>query len=243
MQSSARQSFLWFCHSPAHGRVIRRAGGTLWHSLSPSCSMSQTCLPLHTLLFPGAPTYGREQTCAYLFALSHSMFSGLHRVLTAQLAGIMLAFRSPFKVSTKYNFPWGIPSSTRTRITGTLCLLSLLSVLATLFHCPAVGPRPFKPGTRTFNAGIWTVHFGIDNGGHDSQRRIRDLIRYAASVAFMEFVNIWFDVDRDMELDVVGLLETDLHVSMNVVVRAQLIYAWISGRCMEIAICELCDEQ
>ena len=59
----------------------------------------------------------------------------------------------------------------------------------------------------------------------------------------MEFVSIWFDVDRDMELDVVGLLETDLHVSMNVVVRAQLIYAWISGRCMEIAICELCDEQ
>jgi hypothetical protein len=36
------------------------------------------------------------------------------------------------------------------------------------------------------------VHFGIDNIGHDSQRLIRDII-------------------RDMQLDVVGLLETDLH--------------------------------
>jgi len=36
------------------------------------------------------------------------------------------------------------------------------------------------------------VHFGIDNEGHDSQRGMRNLI-------------------RDMELDIVGLLETDLH--------------------------------
>jgi len=43
-------------------------------------------------------------------------------------------------------------------------------------------------------AGIWTVHFGIDNEGRDSQRRMRDLV-------------------SDMQLDVVGLLETDLHVS------------------------------
>jgi len=36
------------------------------------------------------------------------------------------------------------------------------------------------------------VHFGIDNEGHDSQGGMRNLI-------------------RDMELDIVGLLETDLH--------------------------------
>jgi len=36
------------------------------------------------------------------------------------------------------------------------------------------------------------VHFGIDNEGRDSQRRMRDLV-------------------GDMQLDVVGLLETDLH--------------------------------
>jgi hypothetical protein len=40
------------------------------------------------------------------------------------------------------------------------------------------------------------VHFGIDNEGRDSQRRMRDLV-------------------GDMKLDVVGLLETDLHVSQS----------------------------
>ncbi|KAI9567300.1 Frag1/DRAM/Sfk1 family-domain-containing protein [Boletus coccyginus] len=113
-------------------------------------------------------------------------------VLIAQLLAILLAFRSPFGASTRTNFLPGIPSSTRTRVPAILCLLSLISVLVTLFRWPPVGPRPFKPGTRIFNAGIWTIHFGIDNAGHDSQRRIRDVI-------------------RDMQLDVVGLLETDLH--------------------------------
>lgn len=43
-----------------------------------------------------------------------------------------------------------------------------------------------------------------------------------------------------MELDVVGLLETDLHVSADVVaVRVQLKYARISGQCMGIVTCEL----
>ncbi|KAH0833136.1 Frag1/DRAM/Sfk1 family-domain-containing protein [Lanmaoa asiatica] len=115
-------------------------------------------------------------------------------VLTAQLAAISLAFRSPFGASTRLTSFLRIPNSTRTQISAILCLLSLVSVLVTLLHWPAVGPRPFKPGTGVFNAGIWTIHFGIDNVGHDSQRRIRDVI-------------------RDMQLDVVGLLETDLHVS------------------------------
>ncbi|EGO24579.1 hypothetical protein SERLADRAFT_369838 [Serpula lacrymans var. lacrymans S7.9] len=70
-----------------------------------------------------------------------------------------------------------------------LALLSISSLLITLYRWPLVGPRPYKAGTRIFNAGIWTVHFGIDNVGRDSQRRMRDLIR---------------------RLDVVGLLETDL---------------------------------
>ncbi|KAG6370470.1 hypothetical protein JVT61DRAFT_12093 [Boletus reticuloceps] len=119
-------------------------------------------------------------------------------VLAAQLAAISLT-SWPFGASTRPNSMLRIPSSTRTRIPVILCLLSLSSVLVTLLHWPAVGPTPYKPGTRTFNAGIWTIHFGIDNVGHDSQRRIRDVI-------------------RDMKLDVVGLLETDLQVSADVVV-------------------------
>ncbi|KAF9565170.1 hypothetical protein CPC08DRAFT_704709 [Agrocybe pediades] len=73
-----------------------------------------------------------------------------------------------------------------------LALISICSFLTTLYRLPRAPPQPFKPGTRMFNGGIWTVHFGIDNEGHDSQRGMLNLI-------------------RDMELDVVGLLETDLH--------------------------------
>lgn len=130
---------------------------------------------------PGG-SYLRERTDLYVFLASfRSILKAVRRVLIAQLAAILLAFRSPFRISTRHNSFLSIPSSTRTHITATLCLLSLVSVLVTLLRWPAVGPRPFKPGTRVFNAGIWTIHFGIDNAGHDSQRRIRDVIRYDAS--------------------------------------------------------------
>jgi len=64
--------------------------------------------------------------------------------------------------------------------------------VTSLCRVPVQVPRPHKPARRLVTAGIWTVHFGIDNEGHDSQRRMRDLI-------------------GDLSLDVVGLLETDLH--------------------------------
>ncbi|KXN85854.1 Protein cwh43 [Leucoagaricus sp. SymC.cos] len=83
----------------------------------------------------------------------------------------------------------------RTKASYVYFLLSLMSVtsgLVTLYRLPSSPPYPFKPGPRVVQAGIWTVHFGFDNEGHDSQRGIRNLI-------------------RDMQLDIVGLLETDLH--------------------------------
>ena len=75
-----------------------------------------------------------------------------------------------------------------------LTLLSISSVLVTLYRWPSSPPHPHHSGPRILTAGIWTVHFGFDNEGRDSQRRIRDLV-------------------SDMQLDIVGLLETDLHVS------------------------------
>ncbi|KAJ4480022.1 Frag1/DRAM/Sfk1 family-domain-containing protein [Lentinula aciculospora] len=74
----------------------------------------------------------------------------------------------------------------------TLALISVLGVLATLYRLPATPTQPFRPEHRMLRAGIWTIHFGIDNEGRDSQRRVMNLI-------------------KDMELDVVGLLETDLY--------------------------------
>ncbi|KAF9523555.1 Frag1/DRAM/Sfk1 family-domain-containing protein [Crepidotus variabilis] len=70
--------------------------------------------------------------------------------------------------------------------------LSVLTLLTTIYRLPRAPPTPFKPGPKIFTAGIWTVHFGIDNEGHDGQQGMMNLI-------------------KDMELDIVGLLETDLN--------------------------------
>ncbi len=76
-----------------------------------------------------------------------------------------------------------------------LALLPLLALGATTYRLPRTAPAPFRPEARIVRAGIWAVHFGVDNEGHDSQKGMLRVI-------------------QDMELDVVGLLETDLHVRL-----------------------------
>ncbi|KAI0059171.1 hypothetical protein BV25DRAFT_1860733 [Artomyces pyxidatus] len=87
-----------------------------------------------------------------------------------------------------------LPSPARRYTLATLSLVVLATVVSPLARPlpPAPRPAPAHARARLFNAGIWTVHFGIDDAGRDSQRRMRDLV-------------------RDMELEVLGLLETDLH--------------------------------
>ncbi|KAI1797457.1 Frag1/DRAM/Sfk1 family-domain-containing protein [Ganoderma leucocontextum] len=130
-------------------------------------------------------------TVAYAFVPGGKYFrERTNLVLSAQFACIALAFRWP-KLNTR---PLSLTVSKRAQYTiqYALAVFSALSLLATLYHTPSVVPKPHHPGPRIVRAGIWTVHFGIDNRGRDSQRLMRDLI-------------------KDMELDVVGLLETDLH--------------------------------
>lgn len=47
-----------------------------------------------------------------------------------------------------------------------------------MYRWPTKEIKPFRPGPRIIRAGIWTVHFGIDDEGRDSQRRMRDIVRY-----------------------------------------------------------------
>ncbi|ESK82818.1 calcofluor white hypersensitive protein [Moniliophthora roreri MCA 2997] len=111
-------------------------------------------------------------------------------VILAQLACLVPAFKwQKSQQHTLYpSLPTLVVSYTRT----TLMFISLLSVLTTLYHLPSSLPSPYRPGPRILRAGIWTIHFGIDNEGRDSQRRVRDLI-------------------QGLQLDIIGLLETDLH--------------------------------
>ncbi|QRW03702.1 Frag1 domain-containing protein [Ceratobasidium sp. AG-Ba] len=80
----------------------------------------------------------------------------------------------------------------KSHIRASLGLVLVLAMSVVLYRTPRKPPMPHHAGDRLITTGIWTMHFGQDNEGRDSQRRMRDLI-------------------RDMELDVVGLLETDLH--------------------------------
>ena len=64
----------------------------------------------------------------------------------------------------------------KSHIRSTLTLLPLFSLFITLYRLPCAPPQLFKLGPRIINAGIWTVHFGIDNDSHDSQKGVMNLI-------------------------------------------------------------------
>lgn len=121
----------------------------------------------------------------------------------------MLFLSFAFSWTSPSTFSLSFPSLLRSRLQATISILSIVSLLVTLYRWP-VDPRPSKAGSRIVNAGIWTVHFGIDNSGRDSQRRMRDLIKCAISSPSDRIFSYGF---RDMDLDIIGLLETDLHVS------------------------------
>ncbi|KAG0196322.1 hypothetical protein BGX28_010297 [Mortierella sp. GBA30] len=73
----------------------------------------------------------------------------------------------------------------------TLGVLVLSSVLTCMRRLPRSAPQPYHPEQKLITAGIWTIHFAIDNDMYNSEVRMRDAI-------------------RDLELDVIGLLESDL---------------------------------
>jgi hypothetical protein len=75
--------------------------------------------------------------------------------------------------NASYRFPPAVGSYFRVL----LAIIPVLSVLVTLYRLPSQSPRPYKSGPRILTAGIWTLHFGIDNAGRDSQRGVRDLIK------------------------------------------------------------------
>ncbi|KAI9481671.1 MAG: Frag1/DRAM/Sfk1 family-domain-containing protein [Benjaminiella poitrasii] len=68
--------------------------------------------------------------------------------------------------------------------------VALSALIASNRVANAVTPVPYTTTEKSFTAGIWTIHFALDNDMWASERRMRDAI-------------------RDLELDVVGLLESD----------------------------------
>lgn len=69
-------------------------------------------------------------------------------------------------------------------------LINVFFLVAAFRRFPTNDYKPYHPEDRILTAGIWTVHFSLDNDMWSSEYRMRDLI-------------------KEMELDVVGLLESD----------------------------------
>ncbi|EMD00328.1 hypothetical protein BAUCODRAFT_62845 [Baudoinia panamericana UAMH 10762] len=72
-----------------------------------------------------------------------------------------------------------------------LLTLQLLSMSVAYLRFPSYNYEPYHKDSKVITAGIWTIHFSIDNDMWSSERRMVSLI-------------------RETELDVVGLLESDL---------------------------------
>ena len=78
----------------------------------------------------------------------------------------------------------------RTYYVYILFALELLGVSIAYVRFPSYNYAPNHP-EKTITAGIWTIHFSLDNDMWSSERRMRDVI-------------------KELELDVIGLLESDL---------------------------------
>ncbi len=74
---------------------------------------------------------------------------------------------------------------------GALGILNLLFLCASFLRFPTNDYKPYHAEDRLLTAGIWTIHFSLDNDMWSSEYRMRDLI-------------------KELEIDVVGLLESDL---------------------------------
>lgn len=76
------------------------------------------------------------------------------------------------------------------QVSVALVILLLLSLGITAKRFDRDVPAPHHPESQSFTAGIWTVHFGLDNDMWASEVRMRNLI-------------------QELEVDVIGFLESD----------------------------------
>jgi hypothetical protein len=94
------------------------------------------------------------------------------RVLVAQLTLIVPAFNwRSFSISSSASLQ-PIPHLARRYIRTALALIAVVALIGPLRKSAQMAPTPAPTHARVMilNVGIWTVRFGIDNAGRDSQR-------------------------------------------------------------------------
>lgn len=83
------------------------------------------------------------------------------------------------------------PNRLKPYYVSVLIVLELLAVSVSYLRFPTNDYTPYHKEENVITAGIWTIHFSLDNDMWSSERRVRDLV-------------------KELELDVVGFLESDL---------------------------------
>lgn len=72
-----------------------------------------------------------------------------------------------------------------------LAALQLLAISVAYLRFPTNDYKPYHKDEKLITAGVWTIHFSLDNDMWSSEHRMRDVV-------------------QELELDVVGLMESDL---------------------------------
>lgn len=114
------------------------------------------------------------------------------------MAGMMLMIGAGVFATTSYNFKSSakvhdFPTRSRFRTYAVYALIGLELFAASVAYIrfPSLDYQPYNKDKKIVTAGIWTVHFALDNDMWSSERRMRDVI-------------------KELEIDVIGLLESDL---------------------------------
>ncbi|KAF3923403.1 hypothetical protein ABW21_db0206006 [Orbilia brochopaga] len=126
----------------------------------------------------------RERTWLVMTITMALIGTGLFVIVSNTRGNSHIKVRSEYGISS-------VRRTSRSYFIYALAGLELLAVSIAYLRFPQYDYKPYHPEEKLVTAGIWTVHFALDNDMWSSERRMRDLI-------------------KEMELDVVGLLESDL---------------------------------
>ena len=128
---------------------------------------------------PGGPTM-REHTDWVMMTMVVFIGAGIYAIPNLENS------KRPRQKSSRH-----LPSRWLSYNVYILIVLELLAASVSYLRFPTNDYVPYHKDEKLITAGIWTIHFSLDNDMWSAERRIRDVI-------------------KELEIDVIGLLETDL---------------------------------
>jgi hypothetical protein len=139
------------------------------------------CWPVAYAFVPGGPLL-RERTDLIVLATMLCIGAGVFSITAQPAAPSVQKYKGKASLAAAKH---------RSYYLYILGFLELLAIAIAFLRFPSYDYTPYNPEEKSITAGIWTIHFGIDNDMWSSEHRIRDLI-------------------KELEVDVIGFLESDL---------------------------------